>query len=341
MNRLRLSDVKSTIAASIGLCTDDARVISLINEAQERLLPQGKWVGTYARYRVCISNACITWPRQIETIEAMSICKVPGVIRNEWFEFLGNGPGGFSEDSCPGNVLIDRGMAATFDDPIATAANKIRVHSDVAESSSSRILIQGYDENSQWVRTLDSGSYVDGEYVTISTNYQYTTTRWSNITGVQKPVTNGAVRLYEYSTTLSSAVKALAYYENDETVPLYRRSMIPGLGETGACCGADSDCTNKTVTVMAKLRFIPVRNDIDYLMIGNSPAIKDMVRSCWFSDRNDIQNAGIYEAKAVDMLKKELQSHLGTGTVVPIRAEGMATFGGNFENVMTNYLTYR
>jgi len=325
--RLRWSDVKSELAAVLGMASTSSRVISLTNEAQQRLISKGKWVGTYARYRICINSACITWPRQIEAIEAFTICDVPGTVRSPWFEFLSNGPGKLDEDSNFGYQLVDRGHAATFDDVVATGANKLRVHSDVAESASSRILIQGYDENANWVRTLDAGEYVDGEYVTISSTYQYTSTRWSNITGIQKPVTNGTVRVYEYSTTLSSAIKAIGFYENDETVPMYRRSIIPGLANTEGC-NCDSDCTNKTITVMAKLAYIPVRNDNDYLMIGNLPALKDMVKSCDYRDKNQFELAAAYEQSAVAELKAELEAHIGHGTVTPIRVEHRSTFGG-------------
>lgn len=327
--RLRLSDCKTDIARVLGFCDSDSRVVSYLNEAQRRLMPKGKWVGTVVRYRICVSNSCLTWPRQIETIEAFALCDTPGMLRNMWFEYLGNGPGQLSEENGNGKTLVDRGMAATFDDPIANASNKIRVHSAVAESSSSRILIQGYDENAQWVRTQDSGSWVDGEYVTISNVYQYTTTRWSNITGVQKPVTNGPVWLYEYSTTLSSAVKALAYYEPDETNPLYRRSLIPMLSDAGCCdCDTGDSCSNTSVTVLAKLRHIPVRNDNDWLILQSLPALKDMVKSVDFREKNMMKEAMEYEASAVTELQSDLKSFEGSGTVRPIRAEGWNTFGG-------------
>jgi len=311
--------------------------VSVTNQAQRRLMTRGKWVGTYARYRVCINSACVTWPRQIETIESFQICNTPGRVRDQFFEFLSNGPGGMKEDSNIGYQLLDRGMAATFDDPIADAGNKVRVHSDVTEDSSLRILIQGYDENAQWIRTQDSGVWVDGEYVSISTNYQYTTKRFSNITGVQKPITNGPVRLYEYNTATSTAVKALAIYENDETVPLYRRSMIAGLSDMGSCDGS-ADCTNKSVVVMAKLRYIPVRVDNDYLLIGNLPAIIDMAKSIDYMAKNEFQLAKAYEASAVAELQRELESHLGAGSVRPLRVEHYTTFGaGAIENPVTGY----
>ena len=331
--RLRLSDVRSTIARVLGVCETSDRVVDLLNEAQRRLLYRGKWVGTIARYRICINNSCFTWPRNIETIEAWSLCSTPGVIRNAFFEFLGNGPGRMTEDTSAVHTLLDRGFAATFDDPVATAENKVRLHSSVTETAGLYANIQGFDENAQWVRTLHSGSWIDGENIEISSTYQYSTTRWSNITGFNKPVTNGPLWLYEYSTTLSSVVKALGYYENDETVAYYRRSMIPGLADAGSCCGSESDCSNKTIMVLAKLAYIPVRVDADYLLLGNLPALKDMVRSIDFAEKNMPAEAAAYEASAIRELQNELNSHSGSGVVQPIRVENSSTFGaGSVEN---------
>ena len=91
MERLTLSSVRSAIAEAIGCCADDDRVARQLNKAQRRLMAKNKWVGTTVRYRVCVSAGCLTWPRQIETIEAFAICDCPGRLRDQWFEFLGHG----------------------------------------------------------------------------------------------------------------------------------------------------------------------------------------------------------------------------------------------------------
>jgi hypothetical protein len=91
---------------------------------------------------------------------------------------------------------------------------------------------------------------------------------FSVITGVQKQVTNGNVRLYELDTA-TLLQRAVANYEYDETSPSYRVSYIPTLD-------TDASVDNpQTVEIIAKLDYIPVARDTDYLLIG-LPALKDM-----------------------------------------------------------------
>ncbi len=326
MNRLRLTDVRSAIARVMNVCSTDSRVRDLANEAHRRLVAKGKWVGTVQRYRICTgTSACLTWPRQIETIEAYQICNTPGTVRNQWYEYVGHGPGLLDEDDNWFHQLVDRGTAVAFDDIIGTT-KRIRVVSDVGESATARILLQGYDENANWIRTQDAGSWIDGEYVTISTGGNNSTKKFTSLTGVIKPTTNGPVRLYEYDDTTGTFSKALAYYENDETVPIYRRSMIPGLNNLSGCDG-DSTCDNTKVTIIAKLRHIDVVNDNDFFLLGSISALKLMVMSILKEERNLIEEAIVYESRAIKELQDELSSFEGDGALPVLKTESSETWG--------------
>lgn len=330
--RLTLGDVRVQVARVMNVASTDARVALYVNEAVERLLPMGKWVGTVQRYKLCTTDACITWPRQIETIEAFALCEVPGTVRNSWYEFDGNGFGILESCDCNGNQLIDRDEAVCFED-MKGATHKIRVKSDVTEVSGARILLQGYNENNEWIRTQDSGIWIDGEYVAINTTGTLTTNIFTTLTGVQKPTTNGPVRLFDYNPTALTNIP-IAFYEADERRPVYRRSMIPGLSELSGCncsCADDADTETtdrKSVVVRAKMRFIPAVNDTDYLLITFAPAIKDMVQSILKRERNLIQESAAWEQSAVAGLNNQLKSYDGDGVVATIRMVGSETWGG-------------
>ena len=77
----------STIAQAVGLATCDERFVQLLNEAQARLADMGKWWGTYKKLRICVTAGCITWPREVKTIEAMNLCGYNIPIQNQWYEF--------------------------------------------------------------------------------------------------------------------------------------------------------------------------------------------------------------------------------------------------------------
>lgn len=326
---LTLLDVRPTLARVIGCCLGDARIAQYANEAVQRLLPRGKWRGTYARYRVFLSSGCITWPRQIETIEAFSICNWPRLIRSEWFEFLGEGAGLANGNSYCGDALLDRGEAIAFDDVFGTN-KKLKVYADVPEDANAQLFVQYYDQNANWVRQSPT---INGEYIPINAVAPQLSAHFCmnfGWVGVQKPVTNGIIRVYEYDT-VTLAQKPLAIYEPDETRPIYRRSLVPGLSANVSSSSSDdsSGCTTgNSITVLAKLRFIPVRDDTDYLLIGNLPAIKDQVQAILKRERNLFEEAMQYEASAVNELQQELKSYQGSGMTPEIRVQDSAIFGG-------------
>src|SRR6185503_13720414 len=321
------------ISRVLNISPDDPRFVAAVNEALHMLIIRMKAFGTVIRYQVCVINGCITFPRRIASIEAISVCNSPIIIRNGWFEFLETGPGlqgdgeGSCNTGCGGLQLFDRGTACTFAD-ILGVNKKIKVYTHVAEAVDSMILIQGYDENFNWVRTLVSGVWTDGEYVSISTTPVTSVNFFSSITGIQKPITNGFVRLYEYDTTLLTQ-RAIAIYEPDEINPSYRRSLIPGLSHVSG--GA---CETKTVTCQVKLDFVPVRVDTDWLIPSNIPAIKNMIQSIAKAENNLFQEAAAWEARALRELNMELNHYNSSGAVVPVRLPSRYIYGAAVQNLV-------
>jgi hypothetical protein len=252
-----------------------------------------------------------------------------------WYEFVNGGTGILYDEDAPGLVLEDMGEAPTFDD-ILGVDKQVRTISSHPEATGTRILLQGYDHNNNWVRTYDytDAEYVDGEYVLVGNTVHYSTTLFTNITGVIKPESVGTWYLHEYEASTGS-LKALAVYEHDETLPSYRRSRIPGLATMGSCGNDTTGVEGQTtVNVIAKLKFVPVVNDNDYIIIPNLPAIKDMVISIDKSEKDLMQEAEYYEARALKRLGAELKNHEGAG-IPQYDIQEPATFGaGALEGVI-------
>jgi hypothetical protein len=327
--KITFGDIKDDIAEILSTCNTDTRVLAYLNEAQERLINRGKFLGTVQRYKICVNDNCLTWPRQIETIESFSVCRLPGQIRNEWYEFNEGGYGQIQDDDClPGVNLIDRGEVCAFDDITSGQTDrKIKVYSDLVESNC-YVILQGYDENGNWIRTVDGGSYIDGEKVVPSQAGVSSTKKFIALTGVQKTVTNGNLRLYEIKSGDGSTVKSLAIYEPDETRPLYRRSIVPGLTNMGACCDTtDSTCAKKYINVIAKLRHIPVAADGDWLLLRSRAALRLGVMAILKEKKDLLQEAEIYWGKAITELQREVEVHYGDGVIPTIRLQQMETFG--------------
>lgn len=347
--KLTLADVKnSAIPRVLGVCSTDPRLLQWLNEAIEVLLEKNLWKDTYWEYSICTTSACLTLPRQIQTVEGYQICNTPGIIRSQWFTFLGNSYGKPSPNNGYYRNWHDQGdRFCTFDD-IAPTKKQVRLYPAYSSDIGKTMLLQGWDDNGNWI--LTNGGATEGELVTLAlpfaqTAYPYF---WASLTGVQKQFTAGPVRAFEKDTTIAdpNGLRPLAYWEADEQYPQYRRALIPGLQNIGSCSNCCGDnvatptppCAATSVNVIAKARFIPVRNDTDWLLISSLPALKEMMLSRKRREDNLIAEAEAHEQVAVRILEEQLMSFIGHGTVQPFRVEDAALFGaGSIENLTGAY----
>lgn len=348
MRRLTLGEAKDKIARVIGICNTDARVAEYLNEAQERLLNRpSDPVGSWLRYKVCVgSSSCLTWPRQIRTILTFWVCKTPGRFVSEWFEAIGWDEGGYglrdADDGCCGSLLIDHGTACSFDNVIATTAEprKIQVVASNVADNGKTIMLRYIDSNGNRVYTSIGGSVQEGERLVLSTTGTLTASNvaTNGLYHVVKAITDYPVRIYSWDTNSAVQSALLAVYEPSETVPIYRQTLLPGLTDMAACEGATSDCAvNKAVTILAKLQHVPVKVDNDPFVIGNLPALKDMVQSILMRERHEYDAADRLEANAARELDGEIASYLGAGMVMTMKYQDSGLFGAGVFNPVGGY----
>ena len=336
MKRLTLATLKaSRLPGQLGVCSTSQKFIDLLNEAERRLMQRGTWWGCVQDYHICTTaNGCLTWPRQVASIEAISVNDSPIKIRNGWFEYLESGYGAQSTCNSCEVQLLERGTAVTFEDITSVSDTFLQVYSVEVEDASARMLVQGYDENGNWITTIDNGIPVDGEYIAISQALTKSVNKFSAVTGVQKPVTAGEVYLQQ--TSVLAGDQVIGYYERDETNPEYRRSMIPGLGNLPAmtCGDGTSPLTvRRSVRVMVKLDHMDVSRDIDWFVIRNEAAFKLACQAIKFEDANQHRKAVGAWALAEDTLRKELEHFQGIGNVEPLRIESEDWGAGSIVNV--------
>jgi len=316
--KLILSQIKTPCAKMLpGMTPGDARLVDYINEACERLLWKGKWPNCYGSFSIAASNGRIVWPRQIETIERWANNCTPGTVQNDWYQWIDTGWGLRDEHSgYDGLTLMDQGTDCVFANVSVQPGTTLKIRSSVSSDiSPDRVLIQGMDSQGNWVRTLDAGVYVDGEYVTLNgTNYMSTVTNFSRVTGIQKPATDGFVSLYEVDP-VTGYLNRLGYYEPSETVPNYRVSLVPGV---------NSDTVPIYVNVMAKLRFIRASVGTDYVLPPNLGAIKLMIAAIYKEENNLLQEAVGYEARALALLNEQLNHYIGDGAALVVQNDNLA-----------------
>lgn len=315
--KLIVADIQSLIARVIGVCSDDSRVYEYINQACRRLLHKGLWAGSYGKFTICTTDGCITWPRSIETIEAVADCCQTGSVRNQWYEFQETGFGLVDErNACSGRQLIDRGTVVSYRDMSGGINSFLRVYPGDASDVGKTITLQGYDQNGQWIRTQSGGAWIDGEKLTLALPYVQSSKKFVSLTGVIRQATNTVSRLYEYNSSTFSEVD-LAVYDPDETLPQYRRSFWTG--RNGNC--------SQLVTVIGKMRHINASTPNDYLIPPCADAIKLMVQAIR-KEENDLLNEAVaYEAKAVQAVQEQTMQYLGDA-VATIRMVGVGQSGG-------------
>lgn len=324
LHRLRFRDVKSACAKATGYCEDDdPRLLAIVNEAQEALLHKGKFVGTVQTFRFCVpSSSCIVWPREIEAPEAVTVSKQPVALRSAWYEFLENGFGEISETDNLCSTLIDRGEVCAFDEVVGTN-KKLAVYADKNGNTGKYITLQFVDQYGNRVRTTFGGVEIEGEKLAIPAKGTYVYTNNVCLPGglyaVQKDQTVGVIRLYSYDT-VTTELKPLGYYQPDEEVPSYRSSLIPSL--------SDSGCSQTPVTVRAKLRFIPARNDDSWLIIPNARAIRLAVQAIKKERDELLTEANTFMAMALSALDAQVAHHQGGGEKNTVQMESGSTFGG-------------
>ncbi len=321
--RITLGQARQFLAPFVGagLASNNPKVVDAINEAIMRLLPKINASGTMARFRFYINNGTITMPREVHSIVKVCVDDLPVNIFNRWYEFLNFGPGGMDGNQSSSNDLIDLGDGFCTHSDIHTARHILVVGG--AEEQDAKIWIIGLDENGEEVRTGGE----PGEEVLIKKNMpHYSKRKFSAITNVIKPKTNGYVYLSAYDPDPIARFD-LATYHPDETNPMYRRYRVTAVCQCKqaltncALCSFKDNCrayTNcaftgtsstppYTATALVKLRYIPLSYDTDPLLIQNLPAIKMMLQAIRRLDAGEFAIGKAFETSAVQALSEQVE----------------------------------
>lgn len=277
----------SRIPAQLTVCADDPRFLQWTNEAQELMLAQGRWWGSVKEVQFCVSDGCITWPREVAVIEQVAVCGQPIRINSMWYQYQRNlacvshcdgcstTSRGSIGASCNHLRMIEHGTAASF--ATTLGQNKtLRTYVSNLADVGRKITFQGYDKNGIWVRTQVAGLWIDGEQVTLANPFVDTITVWNPgaPTGVLKAPTVQRVLVYEHNID-TDMDRQIATYQPSETHPIYRVSFVPGFKNVKCCGCSTTDATPpRTVNAIVSLQHIPLESDNDWLLFTNLSAYK-------------------------------------------------------------------
>jgi hypothetical protein len=309
-------DVKnSRIPQCINIAPTDSRLPVYVNECVRRLMTRGLFVGCYGTFDISVSSQLMSLPPHLATLEAMSLCRAPLPIRDSSYQFVESGYGIRDETSPNGSGIEECLLLGNFPTAVdvSSTPSVLNVKCDLATDVFKVVTILGYDQNSNWVRTVVAGAYQNGEQVALAqgggTN---TVTQFSKITDVIPPADlDGQWWIYQGATLLNN-------YQFWETRPSYKRYLIPFISGV-----------TTTSRVIGRRSFVPVKNDNDYLIIGNLAAIKlgcmaiKSEEEYNFATATILWNGGTTKTGqkimgAIEELDMELQYELGVGRQVTI-----------------------
>lgn len=340
--RLTLADIKNSgVPQAVGLNACQPEFTNLVNDACQRLATDGKWWGSYARMKICITGGCITWPREVMTVEGFNICGWTVPIRNAWFEFQTyvRAPATNCRADCNLPQLLERGVPPVPQYRSFLTGSTIRLYPNAADVGK-RVLLQGFDVNGDKVRTVDtvSGAVVYGEYVTLAVPFAESTTIFKEpeLTGVQKPVTSYNVVANAVDT--NGVETEIAVWQPSETNPAYRRTFLTNrprcVSSTyrcrdhgDGCKPRDPTCLDLSADVLYRVEFIPALVDSDWLYINRIDAIEYKMRSLQQERRNEYTDAERNKKAAISSLRDELEAYSPMQNMVVTQLpEGTAAF---------------
>lgn len=312
------------VCGETGMSVTDPRVLERTNAAIQELIQEGAWPGVVDRWHLIFNAATgiVVLPWFLDRLIGVTVNGCPLEIRSPWYEFTAYGPGpqwnpgesggsGSVDNNFPNgwiDVVVDRGEVVTkIPVPAADGPWKIRVYASVDEDTDEiapTINLQGF-LNKQAVRTLGDDGWYDGENVAIDFGVPYieSVAEFDSLSGIVKPLTHGTVTIKAWNGTTEVELSDFAY---DEINPSYRCYFIPALWQ------ADSDNMRDNVLLArARRRFFDVQEDNDELLIGNLPALKEMLIAVWKREAGNLDEYVAHKQTAVDLMAKEAMQYLG------------------------------
>jgi len=329
--RLRLYDCRhSRLPTLVGLCAGDIpNIANYVNSAQRRLIYANEageegWNGTFAEiaFTVNRTNPYWTGTRDIARLQGVNVCQVPFEINNQFLEYLRFGNGRLPKTflTCPPTIqqVFTRNNVPTFVD-LSNPPQIIEVHAgDAADiEAGKRVLIQGTDNNGTTIYTQDGLNQVQGEFVVLESPFVSPSAQFNSITGIQKDVTHGQVRIYQTDPATGEQVLLLTMEPGEETAS-YRRYYFSNLPSTCCQTSPGTASQNVTVTAIAKLEMIPVVVDTDYCLIQNLEAIIEEAQSVRYSEIDTPaakQMAQERHLQAIRLLRGEMTHYQGIDDV--------------------------
>ena len=272
---------------------------SYLNLAQERLINSGKWNGTIFPVRFLSPDGLITLPRQFVSALASKWVKDeasgPIRIRNGWFTYLTPITDLWSATYWPRygfneTFIDDLGDGfCTFKDP-SYSTYKLKIEIENSSDAGNEVVIKGKTPNGSdmtMMVTLVNPSITPNEIFS------------GQLSMFQKPITNGAIKLYAVNSANPAEEELIGEYADTETTASYHRYSVP------------NEPTVDYLDVLCKIRYVPCIKDTDEVIVSNLGALKNMLISLRYEDEADLERSEMFFMKALQLLNGETKETRG------------------------------
>jgi hypothetical protein len=303
MNTLLDCKNNSTMVSVANVGSGTPAFVGYVNEAVRELMSTGDWWNTVVKAMLNAYDGCITWPRWVGSLRALTVRGGSARTYNRWYTFvpIDRAEWGWLRDwrsgSWRGEIVVENdGTTPVFNNIPCGSTNYIQVYRRLAVDNGKTITFFGLDANGQpYSETLTLANGAPG------TPYQRTANAFQRIDQVSKDVTAGIVDVFQYDP-INNVLLDCAHYAGGETSPDYQHSRIRG-GLSGCCNGA------RTLTLLAKQQFVPVVSNTDIVQIDNLEAISTMIQSLKCRVASDPDGAVKFKLLAIKNLNNQLRDH--------------------------------
>lgn len=242
---------------------NDPEFISAVNEVRSEFIEAGKWKGCV---RKCTyqtdTNGQITLAPEHDSLLAVTVHSGPVPIFSEFHRYVDVGPGLIKSENQSGWPFYDLpGNYCTVADIPDGSSGVLRTTPQLASDVAKVNRYFGLDQNGDEV--FDSSGN-RGEAVIMAVPFVDTIKSFSKVTGVQKQASNGRETL---SCMTASATVVLNVYQPYETLPVYHRYQV-------GTVTADTQYADQTISGLARLKYIPVTAETDFVIPDQIRAYK-------------------------------------------------------------------
>lgn len=281
------------IIRAASLQPTDPKIIAAIDRGQRFIVGHGNFADTEQEYCFNIRNGCIFVPPEVKAIVDVQLLGSHSQMFGQAFFYLDNGP---RSTRTAGLGLVDRGPTTVFAQPECPTGLMLIADACENQNPVPWIDIVAKDEYDRPIITEDQNTKVKYSSIRLpivnGKVFKYPVANVTTIESITKPVTLGAIHLFQYNPANDSAGPLIASLAPYDITPSWRRYEVTGGPMSGQ------------VRVLAKRRHMPLYSDNQTLMIDDLEATGYAIMHLNALDGRDFEGAKEY----LEALNRRLQS---------------------------------